>query len=95
MEEAPRYKHDCTKCAFLGQFEKDDLYFCPQGGLPTLIARYGAGPNYRSMPLAVARLVLRSPERVEIKGDRQLIRDYFKVSREAFNRAKKKGLIAE
>jgi hypothetical protein len=39
--EGPRYQHDCDKCAFLGQDANYDLYFCSQGSLPTVIARYG------------------------------------------------------
>jgi hypothetical protein len=45
----PRYQHDCDKCQFLGQDAKHDLYFCPQGGRPTVIARYGdEGHEYMS-----------------------------------------------
>jgi len=44
-----RYKHDCEKCKPLGQFLEDDLYYCDQGGRPTVIARYGDdGPDYVS-----------------------------------------------
>jgi len=48
-----KYKHDCQKCIFLGQYEFKgeiyDLYFCEQDGLPTVIARYGNdGPEYIS-----------------------------------------------
>ena len=47
--DKPRYKHDCNKCHFLGQYEKYDLYFCPKE--PTVVARYsneGDGYNYNS-----------------------------------------------
>jgi hypothetical protein len=45
----PRYQHDCTACTFLGTYKEFDLYFCPQVGHPTLIARYGdKGPEYQS-----------------------------------------------
>lgn len=34
---------------FLGSFEGHDLYFDPQGGFPTVIARFGPdGPDYKS-----------------------------------------------
>jgi hypothetical protein len=45
----PWYKHDCTNCTFLGQFEEYDLYYCPQGNIPTVIARFSDdGPDYTS-----------------------------------------------
>ena len=49
----PRYTHDCDKCEYLGgmEFEGEyhDLYCCPQGERPTVIARWGDdGPEYRS-----------------------------------------------
>jgi hypothetical protein len=48
---APRYPHDCTSCRYLGHVLAFDLYVCPQGGLPTVVARYGAeGPAYASGP---------------------------------------------
>lgn len=37
--DPPRFEHDCQNCIFLGGYEEYDLYFCPQGGLPTIIAR--------------------------------------------------------
>lgn len=44
-----RYKHDCETCAFLGHYNEYDLYYCSQGGTPTVIARYGdEGPEYTS-----------------------------------------------
>jgi hypothetical protein len=48
-DDEPRYPHDhCGLCVWLGRCGKHDLYFCPQHGLPTVIARFGAGPRYRS-----------------------------------------------
>lgn len=45
----PRYEHNCDVCTFLGTHEEYDLYFCPQSGMPTVIARYGnEGANYMS-----------------------------------------------
>lgn len=54
---APKWKHDCDKCRFLGQTiggrHISDLYVCDTSGpdmSPTLIARYGDdGPEYLSM----------------------------------------------
>lgn len=50
----PQFVHDCKECTYLGQCEGYDLYFCPQGNLPTVIARYGDAPwEYISgMPVA-------------------------------------------
>ena len=57
----PSYPHDCTACVFLGEVnyvERHDLYYCPQGGMDTVIDRFGARPeDYRSS-LAIARLEL-------------------------------------
>jgi hypothetical protein len=49
-ETAPRYEHECEGCIYLGQWNKFDLYYCPQGGrLPTVLARYGdRGEEYNS-----------------------------------------------
>jgi hypothetical protein len=44
-----RYKHDCKKCIFLGQFQEYDLYFCHQTSNPTVLARHGVnGWEYQS-----------------------------------------------
>ena len=42
MAHEPRYQHECGSgtCVFLGQHGDADLYYCPQGKLPTVIARY-------------------------------------------------------
>ncbi len=53
MNESPLYKHDCSKCEFLGSYrfigDGYDLYFCPQHGFPTLLARWSDdGPDYLS-----------------------------------------------
>lgn len=53
MKGKPEYKHDCSKCTFLGKFEEYDLYYCDKS-LPTLIARYGdEGPQYSSCPVSM------------------------------------------
>lgn len=44
-----RYSNDCNYCIPLGQFQENDLYYCDQHGIPTVIARYGNdGPDYTS-----------------------------------------------
>ncbi len=45
-----RYEHTgCVGCKYLGQFAEYDLYFCPQNGDKTVLARYGSDPsNYLS-----------------------------------------------
>lgn len=44
-----RYQHDCNHCVPLGQYQENDLYYCDQHGMPTVIARYGNdGPDYTS-----------------------------------------------
>jgi hypothetical protein len=47
-----RYKHDCKKCIYLGDYLEYDLYFCEKE--PTVIARYGnEGEEYISgLPFA-------------------------------------------
>lgn len=46
---SPIYPHDCDNCIYLGNYKgKEDLYFCPQEGMPTVISRYGEGENYMS-----------------------------------------------
>ena len=44
----PRYQHYCDNCIFLAKFNEYDLYFCPQGGDPTVIARFGTDGDYLS-----------------------------------------------
>jgi len=49
----PHYTHDCEGCTHLGDIDVDgtvyDLYFCPQGYTPTVIARFSSnGPDYVS-----------------------------------------------
>lgn len=36
-----RFAHDCSECVALGEYAEYDLYFCKQGGSPTVIARFG------------------------------------------------------
>lgn len=53
----PLYEHDSDCCTYLGQLrQKDgpyrglyDLYYCPQMGSPTVLARWSSsGPDYYS-----------------------------------------------
>jgi hypothetical protein len=46
----PKFKHDCERCTFLGNFKGFDLYFCPQTpNLPTVLARFSnEGADYVS-----------------------------------------------
>lgn len=48
MKKLSRHEHDCSGCTFLGHYKEYDLYWCPQGGHPTLIARYGTCGDYLS-----------------------------------------------
>lgn len=45
-----RYRHDgCEHCVFLGQLDGEDVYFCPQHRMQTIIFRHGDQPEaYRS-----------------------------------------------
>ncbi len=44
-----KYKHDCTECKPLGEFNNTDLYFCDQRGIPTVISRRSdRGSDYES-----------------------------------------------
>ena len=38
---APKFKNTCEKCTYLGYFRGHDLYYCMQGGFPTILARFG------------------------------------------------------
>lgn len=51
--DIPKYKHDCDKCTYLGDFDNYDLYYC-DGIIPTVVARYGNEPPsyYSGLPLA-------------------------------------------
>lgn len=53
VKAKPVFKHECPNCTFLGTIAGDqgpyDLYHCPQGLVPTVIARYSSdGPGYTS-----------------------------------------------
>ena len=59
MNDSPAYKHDCSRCQFLGQTigggKIHDLYLHP-GPNETVIARFSDnGPDYYSTPIEYAR----------------------------------------
>jgi hypothetical protein len=49
LNPKPRYRHDCSNCEFLGQFEYEavnyDLYFCGGHCRCTVIARRSSDPS--------------------------------------------------
>jgi len=51
---SPLYPNSSDAQTFLGSFQGHDLYFDPQGNVPTVIARFGPeGPDYKSgLPFA-------------------------------------------
>jgi hypothetical protein len=57
-----RYEHSgCAGCKYLGQFAEYDLYFCPQNGDKTVLARHSSEPSEylsgwgsRMVPLLIA-----------------------------------------
>lgn len=56
----PYYTHDCKACQFVGRLDLYDIYICPQGGNPTIVARYAnKGPDYLSgQRLTIAGIIL-------------------------------------
>lgn len=66
---APIFKHDCPQCVFLGTWEgKEDLYFCPQVHVPTVLARYGNKPEeYESGLNSGSRAPLQKAQRLAVK----------------------------
>ena len=36
------HKHDCSACDFLGSWGREDLYFCGDSAMPTVIARHSS-----------------------------------------------------
>lgn len=54
MGIAPRFKHDCAECKFLGYVDGCDAYTCEE----TVILRSGDdGPEYSSLPISVIGLL--------------------------------------
>lgn len=50
-DDAPKFKHDCDKCEFLGTFEGHDLYVClsKTRAMSSIIARRSSeGSDYMS-----------------------------------------------
>lgn len=70
----PRWQHDCDACQFLGfadfpghvELDRSDVWVHGEDGEVTLILRHGHdGPEYRSFPERMARIVAaehRAPE---------------------------------
>ena len=49
MTDMPRFRHDCSRCHFLGHFDGRDLYTCLGAREKTVIARHAdEGPQYAS-----------------------------------------------
>lgn len=90
------WKHNCSKCTFLGTFDRHDLYYCNyfsdimKNSLPgekkpgpTVIARYGSKkPEYKSLKIVLVDglISLRSPDASEKPVDIHLREAYFKAS---------------
>jgi len=96
-EDAPRYKHDCSNCMFLGNFILDityDLYVCSAGkNISTVVARYSSdGPDYLS-GLEFALLYEKgiNSNGVTYKNTESFISPTGRILYEALKRAEKKG----
>lgn len=78
----PRFVHHCSKCVFMGQTGKYDMYFCPSemdgklGG--SVIAREGDDDRYASSPVALA---LTLDEYVPERGLGSATAAYIKLAR--------------
>lgn len=51
----PLHKNDCSNCKYLATVTGPDnslvdVYWCPQNGMPTWIARYGDEAEYTTLP---------------------------------------------
>lgn len=58
MNAPPRYRHDCDRCEYLGQWLQYDLYVCGTSSLSgqSVVARYGSiGHEYASGDVGVWR----------------------------------------
>lgn len=48
-ERPPMHQHHCTGCVYMGHESGYDVYICPSGGRPTILARYSSkGGDYGS-----------------------------------------------
>lgn len=59
------HEHDCDVCISLGEFNGEDLYYCPGGGKPnnwTLISRYGKHGDYCS-----GGWIMKNPQMIEAR----------------------------
>lgn len=84
IEKAPKYRHDCNSCTFLGNVaipkklsysgKSADLYHCKQGGSwPTVIARLSSSPEDYQSGLGSA----------QYSCQEELVRGQFKTAKEA------------
>ena len=49
IEPIPNYgDRGCPRCKYLGFYKDRDLYYCPQEGMPTLIAQSEEEDDYKS-----------------------------------------------
>jgi hypothetical protein len=57
---APKFKHDCDQCVFLGHYYRQDFYHCAKAGHGTvLIFRSSNEPSdYETYPYSVHRTIL-------------------------------------
>lgn len=76
MDE-PKFENSSDARVFLGHFQDHDLYFDPQTGIPTVIARFGdAGPDYISgLAQAATNPVIAEGKRLAIEQDLLLVPD--------------------
>ena len=88
-EYGPTFQHHCETCLYLGTYGAHDLYFCPQGALPTVIARFGSeGPEYCSGLASAQAQSLRELETVKADPSFWALRVAYLIARDA-------GLLAE
>jgi len=93
-EDAPRYKHDCENCVFLGNFTLDvtyyDFYVCAAGkNISTVVARYSSDdPDYIS-GLEVALMYEKGIQ----KESNGFISPQGRILYEALKRAEERGFI--
>lgn len=56
ISQAPRFKHNCMDCKWLGRYEEYDLYYCVQmGNIPTVIGRKSDKPADYTSGLGFAK----------------------------------------
>lgn len=53
----PKYRHDCSKCTFIGTFCTFDLYFCSAQLQGTVVARGSSDPSDYASGLFTAEAI--------------------------------------